>query len=261
MSDNRNFQMTTPATPLDNFNLKLWGPNPNAKKSATFSLRMINGNPRIYVYLNEDNDPKPITAKLGPWHGMMVVKALRACAASAEPAKHEIEVSEYRFFSGGAKSDKPELMSSIIVGRDSKGVYIALVDKVKQERTRVQFYFGASRFMDYKANINGVVIEKDAISAMFAESYADLLAAWIPELGIRDYKEAVKKDNNGGGGNNYNRGGSGGGQQQGGGNRNYNNNSGGGQQQGGNRGGGAASSVGDDFDTGAGDDDGSDIPF
>lgn len=252
MSNKQQFQNNAPPTVLDDFNLRLYGQNPNSKKGSSFALRSINGNPRVYVYLNEDNDTSPIVAKLGPWHGQMIVNMLREAASSKTPCKSELEVMDFRWYGGNQKSDKPELTVSIIVGRDSKGVYIAAIDQIKKERTRVQFYFGATRYMDYRSNIDGRVLEKDEVSAFFALAYADAVGEWLANYAMTNYKPREKA-----GGNNNQGGGNRGGGGYGGGNRGGNNY--GGNQGGGNRGGGNQSF--DDFDAGGGDDDGSDIPF
>lgn len=259
MSNKQQFQNNAPATVMDDFNLRLWGQNPNSKKGATFSLRSINGNPRAYVYLNEDNDSSPIVAKLGPWHGQMIANMIKQAATNKEHCKHELEVMDFRWFGGNQKSEKPELTCSIVIGRDDKGVYIAIIDQVKKERSRVRFYFGATRYMDYKAVFNGQVLEKDEASAFFANAYADAVSVWLLNYAMTNYKPREKTNNNNGG-----QGGGGGyqGNNRGGNNYGGGNRGGGGYQGGGNGGGNRGGNQSfDDFDSGGGDDDATDIPF
>ena len=253
MSDNRNFP-TRVKNFLDNRNLSLSAPCPTAEgKWSSWSLQAINGNPRIVVYTNDPNDQDnnngSIQVKLTPWGGEAILQGLREAIAAQPGFRRVLSVENFQWFGRDKRSDKPEHLNSIVVGkRDDGMVFVSAIDTIKRDRPRVEFVFKAPRFLKIGSKSNEPLSTADE-SVFFANCYVNMLDKAMGQLLVGEYKHPEPKDGGQGGGN---RGGNGGGRGNyggGGGSRGGyggDRGNGGGNQGGGNAGGGGASADMDD---------------
>ena len=229
MSDNGNFRKERAKTALDNNKLNLYAPTPGHNgKSARLIWGLYSNNPRITVYTNDPNDQDAsknygkISANLDAPTFFAVLNMLTKAVDPATPADWRMKIENSNFiFPGGKRSEKPVVVSELIVGKDKDGtIWISVVD-FKKDRPRIKFVFGKSDFHRY-IHGDGTPLTDAETSVLYAQAYIKMLQIMMGNMLVSCYVEPEPKpqQNRGGsgGGGGYNRGG-GGGSNYGGGNR------------------------------------------
>lgn len=217
---------------LDNRKLALSAPCPSAPgKFSTLSWRLVTNNPRITVYTNdpadmtEKNQNGLISAALDAPVFFMLMKMLYKIVDAPAGTKEKIENRNY-IFPAGKRSEKPVVVSEIIIGKDEEGVVFISVVAYDKNRPRIKFDLVPNEFHTLYHQ-NGQQFTKAEASELYARGYIKCLEGLMNHLLVTEWVEPEKKDN----GNNRN----------GGGNRGGNNNQ---RQQQSNDGG---NDSGDDF--------------
>lgn len=200
---------------LDNRKLSLFAPCPSAPgKTASLSWRLVSNNPRITVYTN---DPADMTEKNG--NGLiaaaldapiffMLMRLMYNIIDAAPGTKEKIENKNF-IFPGGKRSEKPVVVSEIIVGKDDDGVVFISVVAYDKQRPRIKFELLPSEFHSLYHQ-NGQQFTKGEASALYARGYIQCLEGLMSHLLVTEWVEPEKKDN----GNNRNGGGNRGGNNQ-----------------------------------------------
>jgi uncharacterized membrane protein YgcG len=236
---------------LDDRRLALSAPTPGVKgKFANLNWGYFGNLARLTVWTN---DPEDQNSKDGGKIGVtmpaqvfqQVLELLKMAIALPEGTEDKwyIECKEYTWF-GGKRSEQPEVIGTVWVGRNKDGECWISVVSPKKERPRVQFKIGQT-FYNHLYHGDGTPFTNAEASTLATKAYINMLEVAVPTIGVATYEEKKKEDNGGG-----NRGG------QGGGNRNWNNNRS-------NEGGGGRSGGGSGWQDDSGSDDGgdADIPF
>ena len=200
-------------TPLDNPKLKLSAPCPvDQSKKSNLVWGIYEGNPRISVYIG-DPEGKKVEAKIDAVVFESFLQLIEKATTEVPDWKTHIDNMNYVWF-GGKKSDSPELVSRLSVGKEKDGhIWISVTDKVAP---KVRFFF-VNPDMHSFVHGDGTPYTPGETSAMFAKSMVDILRRTMNDLFIKAWPEveaAQKKRNeemqakrNGGGnsgGNGYN---------------------------------------------------------
>lgn len=204
---------------LDNRKLSLFAPCPSAAgKVSSLSWRLVSNNPRICVYTN---DPADMTEKNG--NGLiaaaldapvffMLMKMIGKVIDAAPGHREKIENKNF-IFPGGKRSEKPVVVSEIIVGKDEEGVVFLSVVAYDKSRPRIKFDLLPNEFhaLYHKS---GEQFTKAEASALYAQGYLKCLEGLMTHLLVTEWVEPERKDNDrqGGRGGNQQRQGQGQGQ-------------------------------------------------
>lgn len=195
---------------LDNRKLALSAPCPSAPgKFATLTWRLVSNNPRITVYTN---DPADMTEKNG--NGLIaaaldapiffaLVSLLYKIIDGPNGVKEKIE-NKNHIFPGGKRSEKPVVVSEIIVGKDDEGVVFISVVAYDKSRPRIKFELIPNEFHCFYHQ-NGQQFTKAEASDLYARGYMQCLEGLMTHLLVTEWVEPEKKDmNNNRGGNRNN---------------------------------------------------------
>ena len=158
---------------------------------------------------------------------MDILKKVAENPAVEPENRFSIRNQGHTFF-GGKRSEKPELLSTTIIGRDkdTQEVYLAVISS-RKERPCIKFYFRPSEWHDLRDG-QGQPLDPATISNIYASSYVGWLNELVPAVLFAEYVAPEPRDNGqGGGGNNWG---------------NRNNNNGGGNRGGNNNWGGSSHS-------------------
>lgn len=218
----------TPPAPhrnvLSEFKLRLLGEiQSGAKRRPTLGVSVHKNQPRIQVRTEvpNDSDNGLIAANMDThtfFAFMDILKKVTENPAVEPENRFSIRNQGHTFF-GGKRSEKPELLSTTIIGRDkdTQEVYLAVISS-RKERPCIKFYFRPSEWHDLRDG-QGQPLDPATISNIYASSYLGWLNELVPAVLFAEYVAPEPRDNGqGGGGNNW-------------GNRNNNN---GGNNRGGN---------------------------
>ena len=220
----------TPPAPhrnvLSEFKLRLLGEiQSGAKRRPTLGVSVHKNQPRIQVRTEVagDRDNGLIAANMDTHTFFAFIDILTRVAANpaVEPEnRYSIRNMGFTFF-GGKRSEKPEQLSTTIIGRDkdTQEVYLAVISS-RKERPCIKFYFRPSEWHDLRDG-SGQPLDPATISNIYANSYVSWLSELVPAVLATEYVAPEPRPENGGG--------------NGGGNWNNNrNNNGGGGNRGGN---------------------------
>jgi hypothetical protein len=198
-----------PKNALDNKKLGMRAPNAIGKYAA-LQWSLVNNNPRITVYTNDPNDTKDygkITAALDAPTFFAFLNGLKKAVDTPSSEKFEqliIENSNF-IFPGGKRSEKPVVVSRLIVGRDDDGtVWISVT---AQGRPNIKFPFTTPEFHSLIKK-NGDKLDVGEASKIYANAYHAVLTAVMAHMLVSHYVEPPPKDQAPGGKPSY-----GGGQQ------------------------------------------------
>lgn len=196
---------------LDNRKLNLSAPCPsNAGKKSNLVWGLYLGNPRITVYTGDAENSK-VSAALD----IIVFEAFMILfkkALTAEPGWKDYVVNKNFTWFNRQRSEKPEVVSELHVGKDAEGqIWISVMDS---KATKVRFFIAAPDFHSFKHG-NGNDFTKEETSVLISEAYINILtrvtsnlfvAAW-PEVEADYSKKAeearAKREGAGGGGGGY----------------------------------------------------------
>ncbi len=212
-------------------------------KTAQLAYNFQNNNPRIIVYTRDPQDAEKdfgrIIAKLDlPTFFSLKELILKIIA---DPAESKYQVTNDNFtYAGDQKSEEPEQVSEIWVGRDANGgIWISVVAK---DRPRIRFFFKPSNFHHFR-KADGTEFSEREYGDVFAAGHMDMLSKMMAATAVAEFVPVERPEGgwprsggfNKGGGNGYNRGGGNNGYRGGGGGGNggYRPNNGGGYNRGG----------------------------
>lgn len=243
MADNGFRPAPRPKNALDNKKLGMRAPNATGQY-ASLQWSLVNNNPRITVYTNDANDTKDygkISANLDAPTFFSFLTILKKAIDAPIGEKIELPIIENSnfIFPGGKRSEKPVVVSRLIVGRDEDGtIWISVT---AQGRPNIKFPFTSPEFHSLIRK-NGEKISAGELSAIYASAYHSMLSSVMAHCLVSLYTEPPPKDGQGGGnrGGGFNRGGGGGG--------GYNRGSQGGGNSGGGSSGGSSGGSDDGFD-------------
>ncbi len=194
---------------LDNRKLSLYAPCPSAPgKSSSLSWRLVSNNPRICVYTNdpadmtEKNQNGLIAAALDAPVFFMLMQLLYKTIDGPNGVKEKIENKNF-IFPGGKRSEKPVVVSEIIVGKDDDGVVFISVVAFDKSRPRVKFELVPNEFHSL-FHQNGQPFTKGEASALYARGYMQCLEGLMTHLLVTEWVEPEKKDNGNNRGGNRN---------------------------------------------------------
>ena len=193
------FRPTIEKNALNARKMQLSAPNA-AGKNAGFIMRLHENNWRIQVYTNDPNDPKQgaITAKMDPTSFSMFLVLVQEALDAEGEYRYYIDNTGYTF-PKGKRSEKPEVLSRTIVGKDADGViYVSVVEN---GRPNIKFPLLPSSWHVLR-NASGDVEEKRNTSRLFAKGWV-LLWGTMLQGQIAYFKEEESKQNNGGGNGGY----------------------------------------------------------
>jgi len=213
-------------TPLDHPKLKLSSPSPNTPgKLSNLVWGLYEGNPRLTVYIGDQEGSK-LSANLDVVTFYAFIELLKK-AVTAELGWYDKIVNKNFTWYNQKRSETPEVVSELIVGRDKEGqIWISVSDN---KPVKVRFFIVNP---EYHTLVHGTgePFTKAETSSLFTLGYINLLekvvaqvfnAQW-PEAEAAGKKRAEAAAAKRGGGGGYGNAG-GGGNRQGGG---YNNSGG-----------------------------------
>lgn len=215
---------------LDDFKLRLSAEKlPNGKSRPTLTVTVVNNNPRFVVYtqVEGDKDNGKIQAEVDMQVMYSILEAIEMVIAGPNDNRFQFVNKNFTWF-GGKKSDTPQVLSKIQIGKDNTGVVYISVLSAQNDRPKIKFPFGFSNFHQLVRPGTDEAVPESEISVLAAKGWIRLMTELLADVFVDKWTEPQKKEGGGGGGN---RGGYGGG--------------------GGNRGGGGNSygaSSGGDFD-------------
>lgn len=204
---------------LDNSKLSLRAPSTAEGKTASLIWMLYKNNPRIVVWTRDPQDETErnkggkIQAELNLPIMFSILENLNF-AITAEPGwRAKLENKNYTFF-GGKKSDQPQVLTEIWVGKDKEGfVYISVT---APNRPIIKFRIQPDDFHCWY-DADGQKTDPARLAAIYVKGYVDILKSIYSHLAITEFvdiaAEMREKDNKrqGGGGWNNNRGGNQGG--------------------------------------------------
>lgn len=182
---------------LDNRKLALFAPCP-AKPEVKSSLMwmLVANNPRMVVWTNDPNDTGKsngfgkITANLDMPVFVTYLQMLSDIIEHDGEIRQSIDCLNYTFFTG-KRSEKPELVSTIWVGKDKDGIiWTSLVAK---NRPKIKFTFGNNDFHHYM-NGDGSPMAASVVSQLFAKAYVKVMYGVMEHLLVTNFVEPEKKD-------------------------------------------------------------------
>lgn len=188
---------------LDNRKLNLSAPTPNHQgKFANLIWGLYANNPRITVYTGDPNDTGEqngygaIKANLDAPTFFAFLELINKAIESTSEMKSKIENKNFTFF-GGKRSDRPEVVSELWVGREADGrLWLSVTAK---NRPKVKFYFIASDFHAFLHG-DGTPFTQTETSNIFAKGYVRLLTGLMTTMLNGHWVEPPPKDNSRGGG-------------------------------------------------------------
>lgn len=215
MSNQSQGQFPAPKRTIINSNVfNMMAPCPSAEgKWSSFTLNAGNDGLSITVWTRDPQDANnqngSIKFKAPLPLAFMIIKAVEEIARGKykeRSFKHE----DFTFQQGGKRSEKKVLISTLIVGRDDNGIYIS-VRSYKNDRPRINFYFGAAILRSYEVlDEHGNKMSMADVSRDAAFAYVDALGRVLAHILAKEYKHPEPKvggsqqggsrsNNNGGG--------------------------------------------------------------
>lgn len=172
-------------------------------KNATLKFNIITNYPRIDVYTNDDNDPKnkePIRAALDQSSFFIFLTLLEKAANAKDKFEETIENRGHTFF-GGKRSEKPEVLSRLTVGKDDKGVVFITV--VAKNRPKIKFPVLPTNWNNLVDSQTGEKIGEAKASFYTALAWKDLLSHMMGTYLVVNFEEIEPKDNKSSGNNKW----------------------------------------------------------
>jgi hypothetical protein len=196
------FRPTVKKHAINERKLQLHTPNASGK-NATLKFNIVKNYPRIDVYTNDDNDAKnkePIRAAMDQPCFFLFLTLLEKAANSKESFEETIENKNYTFF-GGKRSEKPEVISRVTVGKDEKGVIFITVSA--KNRPKIKFPLAPTNW-NYLIDIKtGEKIGEAKASHYTALAWKEMLSQMIGSYLVFNFEEEeVKEQKSNQGGNN-----------------------------------------------------------
>lgn len=187
------FKPTVKRHAINEKKLQLHAPSASGK-NATLKFNVVKNYPRIDVYTNDDNDPKnkePIRAAMDQPSFFLLLILLEKAAHAKEAFEETIENKGHTFF-GGKRSEKPEVISRITVGKDEKGVVYLMVSA--KGRPKIKFPLVPTNW-NYLVDIKtGEKIGEAKASHYTAMAWKEMLSQMIGSYLILNFEEEEQKE-------------------------------------------------------------------
>lgn len=191
---------------LDNRKLVLSAPCPTAQgKFSTLSWGLVNNNPRLVVYTNdpadatERNDNGRISANLDAPNFFAFLEMLREVLAAPGPLRLKMENKNY-IFPGGKRSEKPVVVSELLVGKGDDGVVWICVAAYDKERPKIKFQLLPVEFHQLYHQ-TGEKFSPGEASKLYATGYIRMLEGMMVNLLCTEWVEPPPREPRGGGNN------------------------------------------------------------
>lgn len=187
---------------FDNGKLKLSAPTPGVDKArANLIWGLEANNPRITVYTGDPQDAGAdkgygkIVAKLDLPVFFMVMELLHRAVdfkATSETSefKDKVENKGYTWFSG-KKSERPEVLNAIWIGKDKEGVI--WISVTARNRPIIKFPFAPSDF-HYFVHGDGTPFTAGETSVLFSRGYIRLLEKMMSAMAVSHWVEPPPRD-------------------------------------------------------------------
>lgn len=169
-------------------------------KNATLKFNVVKNYPRIDVYTNDDNDSKKseaIRAAMDQPSFFLFLQLLDAAANSKEPMEHTIENKGHSFF-GGKRSEKPEVLSRLTVGRNDSGV--VWISVTAKNRPKIKFQVLPTNWNDLVDVSTGSKIGAAVASRLCTLAWKNMLSQMVGSYLVFGYEEPEAKAPQQGGG-------------------------------------------------------------
>jgi hypothetical protein len=207
MSENKFIPPPKKKTAIEDQKWQLTAPCPTAQgKTSSFAVRLNGNNPQIIVYSNDPEDRGDaykygeIKASLNPKVFATITQMIRKLVHEKEPNSYFIRNSNHVFF-GGKRSERPELINSVIVAREQDGtISICLVDEKYKNRPKIKFSFGLDVYHEICKG-DGSKLSRAELSQFVALGWCSYMDKMRCHLVADNYEEPQKKQQ--GGNNNY----------------------------------------------------------
>lgn len=170
---------------LDNRKLNLVAPCPtDAKKKSNLVWGLYEGNPRLTVYVGDAEGSK-ISAALDIVVFYAFLELLKT-ALTAEPDwKAKIENKNFTWF-GGKRSEQPEIVSELWVGKDKEGqIWISVTDT---KAPKVRFFIVNPEFHTL-IHGTGTPFTKGEVSNLFTRGYISIFENVVAEMFVASWPE------------------------------------------------------------------------
>lgn len=207
MSNGNNFPQRK-KNALNNYALNLSVPVPNEQgkfSNLSWDISRNNLTFKVYTGFSSDQSNKNglIQARLDGSAFFGFMELIKTAVKKQEEWKGRIDYTDFTFF-GGKRSDRPQHITSVYVGRDSDGaIWLSVVDAINKDRPRVKFFFGASRQYNFKHG-DGSDYSNAETSQLFANAFYNMLSSVGASVMVSEYIEPKPRNNNGGQGGGYN---------------------------------------------------------
>lgn len=200
MSTNNNGFTPRKKNALDNYGFNVAVPvNGEQGKYSNLSWEVTRNNLGIRVYTGYSSDKGNknglIRARLDGINFFAFLELLREATEGSGKISNKIEYTDFTFF-GGKRSERPQLISTVYVGRDEDGVvWVSVVDSINKDRPRIKFIFGEGRNYNFK-NADGTPFTQAKTSQILAKSFYNMLSNMGSYVMTQEYVEPKPKENN-----------------------------------------------------------------
>lgn len=188
---------------LDNYAFNMSVPVPNEQnKYSNLSWEISRNSLGIKVYTGHSSDINGkqrgiIRATLSGINFYAFLELLKNALASEGAFKSKIEYKDYHFL-GGRRSDTPQVISVVYVGRDEDGtIWVSVIDALNEGRPRIKFEFGNGRNHKF-IHGDGTPYSRAEVSQLFARAYYNFLSTAGSYVMVREYVEPKPRNNQGG---------------------------------------------------------------
>lgn len=182
----RNFP-SVPKNALDHPNLKVYGERQDGSKSnPVLQARVINNNPRLYVYTNIEGDSdRPIQANVDMYNFAAMMIGFKRVLSSKEPIKFDFTVQHHPFFNGERSKDLKD-QATLTLARGQDGVIFMALRAYK--RPTVKFIFKKDRYLVVRKS-DGTEFNDVEYSELMAEAFYTTMDKMVPTVASTNYIE------------------------------------------------------------------------
>lgn len=156
-----------------------WDPNDGERKAPSVTFHIVNGNPRLKLYMNDGGESKALSFTFDPIIMATVLNALTKIAQNPEPNLYGWRLKSC-YPHTGPRTEQVSVISTFSVGRDNKGV-VYMAFQVKGMAV-AKFPFTPSFYAE-QIGSDGELLDPGIASSLIAEGWAklyqDLMATYL----------------------------------------------------------------------------------
>lgn len=192
---------------LDNNKLNLSAPSTESGKTASLIWGLVKNNPRITVWtrdsqdMTEKNGNGRIQAELDLPILFSIIEILEKLTGEEPGTRYKLENKNFTFY-GGKRSDKPEVLTEIWVGKDKEGfVYISVT---ATNRPVIKFRIAPSTGFHTWYTQSGEPVAPAELAKAYVKGYLNILRGIYSHLAVTEFVDIqAEKAAKQGGGNQY----------------------------------------------------------